>query len=462
MAILTFIRDRLARHRAAVAAVVAMSIKAGGALLTLTVFTLAARAMSADEFGRLAIWFNAMSFLAVAAVFGQDTLIARNFGEYAGKGDYAQAWGAYRFGWRWTLISGAVFVAGLIALAPLIYPDIARTALLAGAFFLFTQTALHYSSHSSRVAVNIVVSETNRELSWRLVLLVVVIWSVLHQGLTPAEFFAAAAIGQILSLGAQLIYMRRSYRTHSVTLLRDDDRKHWFARGLAMWQSAMVEAASLYFDVMLIGYFASPAVAGDYFVAARIANIFMMVLTGLNTYSFSHSANLYFSGQTQKLQDILRMLVLVGTAMVAPVLLLIYVFGVQILTIFGQRYAAVYPTVVVLATACFIMSMSGSASVILLTTGHEKLYSRVITYATLARVALTAVLAWAFGAFGAACGWALINAPLFMALGAICRRACGVDTSIVSVLTYLRARPRESATLSTDVAGPGESKPTAS
>ena len=50
------------------AAVVALCIKGMGALLTIAIFTLAARAMTPDEFGQLAIWFNAMSFLAVAAV----------------------------------------------------------------------------------------------------------------------------------------------------------------------------------------------------------------------------------------------------------------------------------------------------------------------------------------------------------------------------------------------------------
>ena len=427
-------------HQTAVGAVLAMGIKAGGALLTLAVFTLAARAMSADEFGRLAIWFNAVSFLAVGAVFGQDTLIARNFGEYAGKGDYPQAWGAYRFGWLFTIASAIVFVVGMLVLAPFFFPEMARTALLAGAFFLLTQTLLHYSSHSTRVAVNLFVSETNRELFWRVLLLVVVIWSVLHQGLTPAEFFIAAGVGQLLCLAAQLFFMRRVYDAHPVAQLEQHDRAHWFSRGLAMWQSAIVEAASLYFDVILIGYVASAAVAGEYFVAARIAAIFLMVQTGLNTYSYAHSSSLYFSGQIQRLQDILRSLVVVSTALVAPCLLLIYVFGADILVIFGARYASVYPTLAVLATACFIMSMCGSASVILLTTGHEKLYSRVITIATLGRIALTALLAWRFGAFGAACGWALVNAPLAMALAVICRRACGVDTSILSIVPWLRAR----------------------
>jgi O-antigen/teichoic acid export membrane protein len=433
---------RLLAHKAALAAVAAMGIKAAGALLTLAVFTLAARAMSSDEFGRLAIWFNAISFLAVAACFGQDTLIARSFGEYAAKSCYAEAWGAYRYGWALTIASGVVFAGAMLFLAPFFFPELARTALLAGAFFLLSQTLLHYSSHSTRVIVNFVVSEISREIIWRVVLLVVVIWSVLHQDLTPTEFFIAAGIGQLLSLAAALRYVRAAYKAHPVDRLTQDERSHWLARGLAMWQSAIVEAGSAYFDVILIGFVASPAAAGEYFAAARIANVFIMVLTGLNTYSMSHSASLHFSGQTQKLQDILRTLVTVSTAMLAPLLALLYIFGHEILMIFGERFAVVYPTLIVLSTACFVMSASGSASVILLTTGHEKLYSRIITAATLGRFALTAILASFFGSLGAACAFALVNAPLFMALSVICKRAIGADTSILSVLPALRRRFR--------------------
>lgn len=426
--------QRAKSYRTALGAVVALGLKAAGALLTLAVFTFAARAMTADEFGRLAIWFNALGFLGIAAVFGQDTLIARSFGEYAGRGDFEKAWGAYRYGWRMTIPSAAIFAAGVTLLAPIFFPGLARTAVLAGAMFLLTQTCLHYSSHATRVAVNLVVSETTRELVWRVVLLGAVIWAVMRQGLTPAEFFTAAAIGQVLSIGAQLWRVRRVYLLHPVARFDEEARSEWGSRSRSMWLSAMIEGASLYFDVMLIGYFASPAAAGDYFVAARIANIFIMVLTGLNTYSFSHSANLYFSGQKKKLQEILRTLAVVGSVMLLPCLLVIYFFGGTILTIFGQRYESAYPTLLVLSTACFIMSLSGSASVILLTTGHERIYSRVIFAATVLRVSLTALLAWRYGALGAACGWALVNAPLFMILSVICRRACGVDTSILSAL----------------------------
>lgn len=431
--------DRVMRQRTALAAFVAMSIKGVGALLTLAIFTLAARAMSADAFGELAVWFNAMSFLAVAAVFGQDTLIARHWGEYNGRGEADHARGAYRFGWRTTIVSGVIFVIGVLVVAPFLNVAATPATLLAGVAYLFAQTLLHYSSHSSRVVIGFLVSETGREIIWRVTLLAVVVQATFGNGLTPAQFFVAGAAGMALSLLFQSRAIWRKLSREPIRAVRQDDRGEWLKRGRDMWLSAIVEAASQYADVILIGYFASPAIAGDYFVAARIANIFLMVQTGLNTYSFTHSANLYFSGQKQKLQDILRALVSVAAALVAPVLLLIYVFGEQILMIFGQRYASVYPTLVVLATACFIMSLSGSASVILLTTGHEKLYSRVITAATLARMTLTAILAMTYGAFGAACGWAIVNAPLFIGLALICRRVCGVDPSIVSLFTRARA-----------------------
>lgn len=432
--------EKLKSRRATVGAVVAMVIKAGGAFLTLAIFTLAARAMTADQFGHLAVWFNTVNFLAVAAVFGQDTLIARSFGEYEGSGDRRQAWGAYRFGWAMTLAAGALFAVTMMIMAPVFFSCVARTSLLAAAFFLLTQTILHYSSHSSRVIVGFVVSEVTREIIWRVLLLVVIIWSVLHQGLSTAEFFAAAGIGQILSLGVALFYVRRVYREQAISEVSYGNWRAWLSRSTPMWQSAILEAASMYFDVMLIGYVASPAAAGDYFAAARLANVFLMVLTGLNTYTVSRSATLYFSGQIDKLQEILRSLVTVSTSMLAPLLLLIYLFGGALLTIFGARFSSDYWTLVILSTACFIMSTCGSASVILLTTGQEKLYSRIIGVATVLRVALTCLLAWRFGAVGAAVGWAMINAPLFMLLSAICRREVGVDPSILSVLAPLRAR----------------------
>jgi len=448
------ILKRLENWRPAIASIFAMSLKAAGALITIGIFTLAARAMSADEFGQLAIWFNAMSLLAVAAVFGQDTLISRSWGEHSGRGEHHVAKDAYRFGWQMTLLSGCVFVVGLFAVVPFLDIKIGQTALYACAFFLFMQTMLHFSSHSSRMVAGFIVSEVNRELVWRFVLLFVILWAILHQGLTLGQFFFAAAGGMILSVVFQSIAVRRKFATMEKTersadiptspinrsllsslFLPRDLSRQWFSRASAMWLSAVVEAVSQYADVMLIGYFASPAVAGDYFVAARIANVFPMVTTGLHTYSMTHSAHLFFSGQIHRLQFILRSLALVSLAFLLPPVVLILIAGEPILSIFGPRYVAVYPTLIVLTLASFARSLCGPAPGILLTTGHERLYSWIVILATLARMATTAILAKDYGALGAAWGWTIGNLPLALALVVICRAVCSVDTSVLAILS---------------------------
>jgi O-antigen/teichoic acid export membrane protein len=440
---LSILIGKLKSRQAAMGAILATFIKGCGALLTLAVFTLAARAMSADQFGHLAVWFNAVSFLAVAAVFGQDTLIARSFGEYAGKGDNRLAWGAYRFGWLLTVASGLIFSVAMVLVGPVVFPKIWRCALFAPAFFLFTQTLLHYSSHSTRVIVNFVVSEITRDVLWRLVLLATVAIALMGSSLTLEEFFIAGGVGQILSLIVALYYVRRASGSYVSAPIDWEEWRLWLSRSLPMWQSAILEAANLYVDVILIGYVASAGEAGHYFAAARIANVFLMVSGSMNTYTFAHSANLFYSGQIAKLQSILLSLVSVCVAVLAPLWLLIYFFGGSLLTIFGARYAVDYPTLLLLATGCFLMSACGWPSVVLLTTGQEKIYSKIMSVAMLARIVMTALLAWRFGAVGAAWGWVLVNVPLFVGLSVLCYRKSGVDTSILSALGPLREKLRE-------------------
>jgi len=423
----------LRRYTTAIASVFALGVRASGALLTIAIFTVAGHAMAADEFGRLAVWFNAVSLLAVAAVFGQDTLIMRSWGEYSGRGEFGLARSAYRFGWRVTILSGLGFAVALLVVSRFVDARLSTLALFACPAFLFTQTMLHYSSNSSRAIVGLVVSEINRELTWRLVMLGALIWAVFRQDLSLGQFFVGGVIGMILSLTVQSVAVRRKWKLDNPPAAADVDARGWMAKALSMWISAIIEAISQYADVMLVAYFASPADAGNYFVAARIANIFLMVMTGLHTYSLMHSASLFFSNQRAKLQKLLRTLAMVSLAFVLPAVVGIVLAGSPILSLFGARYASAYPILIVLTLASFARSLCGPAPGILLTTGHERLYSWIVTVATATRLVLTAALAYRYGALGAAVGWAIGNVPLSIGLALICRMVNGIDPTVLAI-----------------------------
>src|SRR2546423_10643462 len=76
----------------------ALAIKLVAALVGFVMFALSARYMGQAEFGSLAVIFNAISFFAVAALCGQETLIVRSWSEYCGSGHPSLARGAFVFG----------------------------------------------------------------------------------------------------------------------------------------------------------------------------------------------------------------------------------------------------------------------------------------------------------------------------------------------------------------------------
>src|SRR5262245_24707492 len=76
----------------------AFALKFSASVLGFTMFALASRSMDAVSFGSLAIIFNAMSFLSVFALCGQETLIVRSWSEYCGTARPALARGVLVFG----------------------------------------------------------------------------------------------------------------------------------------------------------------------------------------------------------------------------------------------------------------------------------------------------------------------------------------------------------------------------
>jgi len=433
----------LAARRATAGAILALAIKGCGAVLMIGVFTLATRTMPTAQFGEIAVWFNVLSCLAVAAAFGQENLIVRSWAEYTSARQFGLMAGAYRFGWAAsataTVLACIVLIVGAqFARTPLPWP-----ALGAATAFLAAQATLHYSSHSCRTIHGFRVSEINRELTWRLVLLLVVALH-LHGDLTLAAFFGAAAVGMCLSIAIQTFATLRKIPIEVVAARPLYAKKEWFERARSMCLSASVEAMGQYAEVILLGFLVAPAAAATYFIAARIANIFSMISSGLNTYTITKIGNLYFSGETEDLQHVLRSVMKVVCALVTPIAIFLIIMASPILSIFGPSYQAGYFSLVVLASASFIITLCGPSSGVLLVTGGERLWSRIAILSLILRVLLMIYLAPRYGAAGAALGWAIVNAPVAIAVTLLCRKRCGVDPSALSILPGLR-RPAGAA-----------------
>ena len=434
------LQEQVRRRRAAVGSLAALSLKVAGTGLMMAIFALAARSMTPMAFGNLAVSFNALSFVAVAAVLGQDLLMVRCWGEYATTGAHGLALGAYRFTWTVVLCS-AVAVAALTFVAGVANPlhRLSPGEAAAAAAFLGMQVLLLFTAQTTRVILNFLVSEPNRELTWRLVILPVVL-AGLWFGTGLASFYASAAVGLALAVGLQVVVLLRRFpaavRDARPVLLR----REWAGRAAGMWVSAILEAAQQYAEVLMLGVLVSPDVAGLYFLAARIAGIFGMVGAGLHGYTSSHAANMFFTGQMTGLQNLFRSVMAVAALITVPILAVVLLGAPHILAIFGPHYADGAWVLAALALGSFTAAMAGPANSILLVTGHERLYSRVLFVALLVRVGVILWAAPRFGALGVAAAWAGVNGPVAIGLAVATRRLTGIDPSVLC--TVLNRAPR--------------------
>lgn len=421
-------------RRAMAGALATLGLKAAGTGLMMLVFLLAARSMTPQGFGDLAVSFNALSFLAVLAVMGQDVLVVRSWGEYGGAGEHGLALGNYRFSWGVVAASTVAFAAATALVATL--NPVHRFPVpeaCAAACFLAGQILLLFTAQTTRVILDFVVSETNRELTWRLVLLPVALLG-LWTGLSLTAFYAAAAFGLALAVGMQWAALRRRFPDAVRSAVPQMRLAEWLARSREMWLSAVLEAAAQYAEVLLLGLLVSPAVAGLFFVAARVANVFAMLGTGLHSYTLTYAANLYFAGRLASLQAVFRSVMTMAALTTVPIFVAVMVAGTRILQVFGPHYAEGYGVLAMLAVGSFTAALAGPSSGMLLVTGHERLYSRVLLAALLVRVALIAWAAPRFGAFGAAAAWAAVNGPVALGLAVATRRLTGIDPSVLCVV----------------------------
>lgn len=423
-----------------VGAMLSLGMKVSGSLAALVMFALAARTMSVADFGLLVIAFNAVSFLAVLAVLGQDTLILRSWGEFYQRAP-AMARGAISYGFRVTTVGAVLAVGGLVGWAAGVDGRLGAADIAAVAAFLFTQTLLHYGSSLTRAVRGVFLSEPNRELTWRLPLVASLAWVMITGARTSiASFFAVAAAGQVAALLFQSIAVRNGLPATIRTSTAEYATEDWTRRSAAMTTAAMAEAANQYADVVLIGALAGPVASAGYFVAARISSVFPMLTSGLHNYSASRIAELYFGGRSHELQRLLARVMMLALGLVALLVVLIGFAGPWLLSLFGEGYRSEYDVLMLLAGVAAFTTLMGPGSMMMLTMGQEKLYLKLVLGALVVRVAALVVLVPTFGILGAAIAVGIAIAPFAGLVAWLCARDTGVDPSALSIVRLARGR----------------------
>jgi O-antigen/teichoic acid export membrane protein len=419
----------------------ALAIKLAAALVGFAMFALSSRYMEPASFGSLAIVFNAMSFLSVIALCGQETLIARSWDEYTGSGRPALARGAFTFGLAVVFVTAAAMATVVAVAWPAWDRSVSLALVMAACAFLFAHSLVQFLGQFSRVAVGLVIGEIPRELMWRLiVVLFIAAHHALHFEFDATDFFLAAAGALAIVIAFQMWQAARAVPASVKHAASERETAEWLPRSFKMWLSALMDTTGQYLEVVVIGLFLGPAAAGFYFVATRITNVFAMIAGSISVYATPQISALFYKNAKHELQGILTSLALIGAILVGGALATIVVFGKLLLWAFGAAYVAAYPALIVLATGAAVGALAGPATHVLLLTGYEGSYPRIMGATLLLRFGLIAILAPTYGLMGAVAAWGISAVLMTAALIIACRRLVGLDPSLIHAFASPRRR----------------------
>src|SRR5947208_1146068 len=136
-----------------------------------------------------------------------------------------------------------------------------------------------------------------------------------------------------------------------------------------MWLAALCDTTAQYFEVVVVGLVLGPEAAGAFFVGYAYHQFFLNDLC-------QHSGLRHFERLTHP--RTLSALAIIGVVFIVGGMLAILVGGKMLLWACGADYAAAYPELLVLAIGAAIAALSGPAAQVLLLTGHEGTYPRIM------------------------------------------------------------------------------------
>lgn len=217
---------------------------------------------------------------------------------------------------------------------------------------------------------------------------------------TAAMVACAAALGltMLALIGRQLAAVPPNYQT-----------KLWVRTALPLLIITLFVHYFPEFNVLVLGFYVPSHEIAVFNASYRLAFLIAFGLSAVDALVMPAAARLFTRGDNTALQAVTARAAQLRFWGAFSGVLVLAVFGEQLLGIFGEEFKAGYRTLVLLALAQLVHGTVGPVTALLSVTGHQQRCLPVFGCALVASVLLTALLVPAFGIEGAAAGVLIVT-----------------------------------------------------
>jgi O-antigen/teichoic acid export membrane protein len=379
-------------------------IRAGAVLVALGVQVVLARQLGVSAYGTYIYILTWVVLIGQFSCLGFDTSLVRYISAYSAKSEMELLGGIRRVG---ILIPLGISVMLALGFMILVYFDIitiqslgTNSLYLAGilgpllAFSFIRQSELKGLKH-------VVFAQVPDSFVKPLILVSITSVWYWNSGasLKPESALSAHIFAAVVSVSLSTYFI---YRFFPATGTKRYVTRKWLVTSIPLLLASAMTLLMSRFDILMIGWLISPQQSGIYAVASQFAEFTSFGLVAANTILAPMISGLYTSHKYDKLQSVITMATRLASAVAIIIVLLLLIFGKNVISIFGQDFVKAYIPLCILLIGQAFNVMSGSVGAVLNMTGHESFAAKIIFLTTMLNIILNLIFIPRYGINGAA------------------------------------------------------------
>lgn len=383
---------------------IALTVKAGGMITQyIFIFTMA-QLLGPGQLGSYTLAFTVVQLSSILALLGLDNLIIRKIAAARAAGNLTDLKQAYLTSRKITGITSLILAVLLYFASPFLANVIFRKPGMLNhlqfasiALPPFTWIVLHAAAF--RGAKNMIGFTLFKTIIPLLNTALILIAFYSNSSITPVQGFTITVF--IVSIGYFIVWNK----FQSINEIDAGTQVEW--RELIKQSLPMMITGSVFFilnwvDNLVIGIYRTETELGIYDTAFKISSASAAILMAVNAIQAPTFAEIHSQKDHQRLRKYVYNSTRLLFYATAPLTILLLIFPDWILSLFGKDFTpGAYP-LQILAIGNFINCITGSVGILLMMTGYQLQYNRIIITAAVIGIGLNFLLVPILGIEGAA------------------------------------------------------------
>jgi O-antigen/teichoic acid export membrane protein len=419
-------------------------IKILAAALAFFTQVILARHMGVEQFGIFAYVTSWLVILVLLCKLGLDTSMVRFVAAYKATGEWGLLKGILKASNRLTITSSLIVsFAGIVfvqLIGSRISEDLKSTAFI-GCLVLPFMALIQVRQALLRALRHVVKAILPEFIIQPATLLILVLISmIIYSKQHDYPLKLDANVIMVFDLAAFILtfiiitwWVKISIKRETRDVQEESRMNEWIAVTMPLLMMSWFNLINYRADVLMIGIMIDTTQAGIYSVSVKLANFLVWGLNAVNVIAAPLIAQLYSQKNKRELQRMVSISAAFISIYTIPAVVVMLVWGRQIISIFGDDFADAYNPLVLLAISQGVNALVGSVGYLLTMTGYQRDAATVIGIAAIFNIILNLILIPKYGIQGAAIASASSTILWNITMYILVRKRLGIEPSFIGL-----------------------------